>query len=166
MNKKSLVDFLTTRIVFVVAVILVSCIAPGVIALVVSMITQDVNYIVTSCLAGTWISVVLTLILISKFLYKKRIKSAEIDSQERVPEIKRELIRLYSTYIFYFSLIIGFIFFELQHKIINELNGTPTVDGSMDNTPIFYIRILFAVLLIASLVTKKIRKRTEAAKSL
>ena len=123
MNKKSLVDFLTTRIVFVVAVILVSCIAPGVIALVVSMITQDVNYIVTSCLAGTWISVVLTLILISKFLYKKRIKSAEIDSQERVPEIKRELIRLYSTYIFYFSLIIGFIFFELQHKIINGIQS-------------------------------------------
>ena len=165
MNKK-IINYLTTRLIFVIAVISVSIITPGIIALIVPMITQNVNYIVISSLAGTWISVVLILILISKFLYKRRIKSVEIDTYEKVAETKREFIRLYSIYILYFSLIIGYIFFELYDKIINELNGTYSSDESIDNSPIFYIRISFVVLLIVSIVIKKIRKRSRHLKTI
>jgi len=164
MNKKLLLNIILIRMMYLVAAILTAGIVAGIIAAVASVLTNNVNIIVMSCLVGVWLAEIILYLLRCKITFKKRIKALETKSLELINKEKKRLTKWYIASTTFFALILGYIFLGLNHKLINEVTGinpTEKTSSTFDNKVILLSKVALVVLLVIILIIRTIRKKKE-----
>ena len=147
---------------YLVAAILTAGIVAGIIAAIASVLTNNVNIIVMSCLVGVWLAEIILYLLRCKITFKKQIKALETKSLELINKEKKRLMKWYIASTMFFALILGYIILGLNQKLINELSGinpTEKMTSTFDNKVILLLKVALVVVLIIVLVIRTIRKK-------
>jgi formate hydrogenlyase subunit 3/multisubunit Na+/H+ antiporter MnhD subunit len=149
-----------------VAAIIVAGLIAGIVAFIVSNITANINTIVTSCLISVWIAEIIVLVIRNRMTYKKRIKLMDENDIEKAKEEEKKLKKMYIISTAGFSIIFGFIFYNLKEQIINSINGTgEEITKGTANSPAFYLKIIIVVVLIIIYILRAVKQRDNKNKA-
>ena len=166
MDKKLLASLITIRIIHIILAILVAAIVSGLIALITALITEDIEIIVVSCLIGVWIAEIILYIARNRILYKKRIKVINGDDSTIIKK-KNILKKIYIVSTIIFSIVFGFIIYNVKDNILNNITGInnnhhETVTN--DQTLLIKLGIVFVLLIVLAIrivIRKRFKKRIE-----
>jgi Na+-driven multidrug efflux pump len=148
----------------IVAIIVAGLIA-GIVAFIVSNITDNINTIVTSCLISIWIAEIIVSVIRSRMTYKKRIKLMDEDDVEKVKAERKKLKKMYIISMVGFSILLGFILYNVKEQIINSMNGTgEKITKETSNYPTFYLKIIIVVVLIIVYALRIINQKNKKNK--
>jgi general stress protein CsbA len=145
-------------VIAIIAAVLVA----GITAFIASNITDNIDTIVTSCLISVWVAEIIILILRSRITYNKRIKLMDTGDVERQKKGKNKLKISYILSVTIFSIIFGFILYNIKDQLINSMNGTgKDMANGTTNSPMLYIKIIITVVLVAVFITRIIQQKNK-----
>lgn len=161
MKKSLLLNLVVIRIIYFILAILVAAIFAALIAVIATLITEDIETIVISCLAGIWIAEVVLYIARCKITFNERIKAiVEVDASKIIKK-KNNLIKLYVVSTVVFALVLGFTVYNLKDSIVTDImggTGSNKTEGMNENWLIIKIGVVI-VLLVILLIRLRVRKR-------
>jgi phosphate/sulfate permease len=165
MDKKTLLHIIFIRLIFMVVAIIVAGLIAGIVAFIVSNITDNINTIVTSCLISVWIAEIIVSVIRSRMTYKKRIKLMDENDIEKAKKEEKKLKKMYIISTAGFSIVLGFILYNIKEQIINSLDGTgEEITNGTANSLMFYLKIIIVVVLIIVYVLRVIKQRNKKNK--
>ena len=163
MNKRLLFNLIVIRVIYFILAILVAAIFAAIIAVIATLITDDIETIVISCLGGIWIAEVILYIARCKITFKKRIKAiGEVDAS-KINKKKIIFIKQYVISSVVFALVLGFTVYNLKDSIVADIiGGTSSNKTESMNENWLIIKIGIVIILLAVLLIRLgVRKRNK-----
>ncbi|MCK9212671.1 MAG: hypothetical protein M0P61_17725 [Ignavibacteriaceae bacterium] len=161
MNKRLLKNLVVIRVIYIVLAILVAAIFAALIAVIATLITEDIETIVISCLAGIWIAEVILYIARCKITFNKRMKAIVEVDESKIIKKKNNLIKQYVISTVVFALVLGFTVYNLKDGIVTDIIGGTSsnkTESMNENWLIIKIGIVI-ILLVILLIRLRARKR-------